>query len=192
VPHRKSPLMYPSPLRPSPRLAVILLSAWLCACSESNDDTQATHTTLVDTALTQTQDLPLSLQSTGRLESRAAPLVAAEIDGRVLRLAVDEGDAVSAGQTLASLDPTTAELELRAANAEAARLAALLANEERRSKRLRELHAKGSVSREQLDDAEAQRQALTAQGDVAESRVRIARDMRASTEVRAPLAGRIH
>jgi len=191
VPHRKSPLMYPSPLRPSPRLAVILLSAWLCACSESNDDTQATHTTLVDTALTQTQDLPLSLQSTGRLESRAAPLVAAEIDGRVLRLAVDEGDAVSAGQTLASLDPTTAELELRAANAEAARLAALLANEERRSKRLRELHAKGSVSREQLDDAEAQRQALAAQGDVAESRVRIARDMRARTEVRAPLAGRI-
>ena len=99
MPHRKSPLMYPSPLRPSPRLAVILLATWLCACSESNDDTQATHTTLVDTALTQTQDLPLSLQSTGRLESRAAPLVAAEIDGRVLRLAVDEGDVcVHAGQ----------------------------------------------------------------------------------------------
>jgi RND family efflux transporter MFP subunit len=145
----------------------------------------------VDTALTETRDLPARLQSTGRLESRAAPMVAAEIDGRVLELAADEGDAVTAGQVLASLDPTTAELELRAASAEAARLAALLANEERRSTRLRELHAKGSIAREQLEDAEAQRLALAAQHEVAQSRVRIARDMLARCALRAPLAGRI-
>jgi RND family efflux transporter MFP subunit len=146
---------------------------------------------LVDTALTATRDIPVNLQSTGRLESRATPMVAAETDGRVLTLLADEGDAVTAGQVLASLDPTTADLELRAATAEAARLAALLANEERRSKRLRELHARGSVSREQMDDAEAQRLALAAQHEVAESRVRIARDARRRCELRAPLSGRI-
>lgn len=178
-------------LLPQHRLALGLLVLGLCACSDGQDPSPSPHTTLVDTALTETRDLPVTLQSTGRLESRAAPLVAAEIDGRVLHLAVDEGDAVKAGETLASLDPTTAELELRAARAEAARLAALLANEERRSKRLRELHAKGSVSREQLDDAEAQRLALAAQRDVADSRVRIAHDMRERCELRAPLAGRI-
>jgi RND family efflux transporter MFP subunit len=80
---------------------------------------------------------------------------------------------------------------LRAAGAEAARLAALLANAERRSKRLQELHARGSVSREQLEDTEAQRMALAARHDAAQSRVRIARDLRARCELRAPLAGRI-
>ncbi len=183
----------PTPALPAPlRIACWLLVPLLCSCSPEKEATPAAApATLVGTALAETRDLPVTLQSTGRLESSAAPLVAAEIDGRVLELAVDEGEAVSAGQRLASLDATAPELELRAASAEAARLLALLANEERRSARLRELHAKGSVSREQMDDAEAQRLALAAQRDVAESRVRIARDMRARTEVRAPLAGRI-
>lgn len=182
-----------SPGRFSSRLATVCAAAALvCACSADKDEpAAAAPSTLVETTLVGTRDLPVILQSTGRLESRAAPEVAAEIDGRVLNLAADEGDAVAAGATLASLDPTAPELELRAAAAEAARIAALLTNAERRTGRLRELHAKGSVSREQFDDAEAERLALAAQRDVTESRLRIARDMRARTEVRAPLAGRI-
>ncbi len=183
----------PSPLQPPQRLVTAcLLALALGACSGGEDTAKpVAPSTLVETALTETRDLPVSLVSTGRLESRAAPMVAAEIEGRVLTLAVDEGDTVVAGETLASLDTTAPELELRAANAESARLAALLANAERRTGRMRELHGKGSVSREQLDDAEAERRALAAQREVAESRVRIARDMRSRTDVRAPLAGRI-
>ena len=167
--------------------------ALLCACSDGKEAQSVTEApaTLISVVSAERRDLPVTLQSTGRIESRATPLVAAEIDGRVLQLEVDEGDAVTAQQRLATLDATAPTLELRAASAEAARLAALLENEERRSARLRELHAKGSVSREQMDDAEAQRVALAAQRDVAQSRVRIARDLQERTEIRAPLDGRI-
>lgn len=179
-----------------PRIALIpmlcLVLALPAGCSGKKDETPPAATgTLVSVAEASTQDVPVVLKSIGRLESRAAPLVAAEIDGRVLELAVDEGAEVAAGAVLAELDPTSVTLEMRAAKADLGRIGALLANEERRVERLRTLAARELVSREQLDDAQAQLAVLRAQRDAVEAQLRIVEDQVSKTVVRAPLAGRI-
>ena len=179
--------------RPLALIPVLCLALALGAgCSPDEPATEAAKPgTLVGVTQAGTRDVPVLLRSIGRLESRASPQVAAEIDGRVLRLAVDEGAEVAAGATLAELDATSVTLELRAADAELGRIAALLANEERRVERFRALAGKGSISREQLDDAEAQLAVLRAQREAAEARLHIVADQHARTVIRAPLAGRI-
>lgn len=173
-------------------LTMMLCAAAVLSGGCSRDEGKApAQGTLVSVTEARTQDVPVLLMTIGRLESRAAPLVAAEIDGRVLELAVDEGDAVAAGATLAELDATAVTLELSAAQAELGRIAALVANAERRERRIRELNAKGSISQEALDDAEAQLKVLLAQRATAQARLRIVEDQHTKTVIRAPIAGRV-
>ena len=180
-------------LRRNTLIPVVCLTLALSAgCSGKKDETPPVPAgTLISVTAARTQDVPVLLKSIGRLESRAAPLVAAEIDGRVLELAVDEGAEIAAGATLAELDATSVTLEVRAAKAELGRIAALLANEERRVERFRTLAARELIAREQLDDTEAQLAVLRAQRDAIEARLRIVEDQLGKTVIRAPLAGRI-
>lgn len=172
--------------------ALCLALALGAGCSPDGPATEAVKPgTLVSVTHAGTRDVPVLLRSIGRLESRAAPLVAAEIDGRVLKLAVDEGEEVATGATLAELDATSITLEVRAARAELGRIGALLANEERRVERFRTLADRELIAREQLDDAEAQLAVLRAQRDAVEAKLRIVEDQLAKTVIRAPLAGRI-
>jgi len=173
-------------------MAAALLGMLLCGCSrEGGPDDTAESVTLVTVTEARARNVPVVLNSIGRLESRASPAVAAEIDGRVLSLSVDEGEQVEAGALLATLDATSITLELKAAKAETGRIAALLANEERRRERLRDLHQKGFIAREQLDDAEAQVAVLRAQQEATAARLRIVEDQHSKTVIRSPLAGRI-
>ena len=180
-------------LRRNALIPVVCLALALPAgCSGKKDETPPVPAgTLISVTAARTQDVPVLLKSIGRLESRAAPLVAAEIDGRVLKLAVDEGAEIAAGAVLAELDATSVTLEVRAAKADLGRIGALLANEERRVERFRTLAARELISREQLDDAEAQLAVLRAQRDATEAQLRIVEDQVAKTVIRAPLAGRI-
>ena len=180
----------PRPLALIPALCLAL--ALGAGCSPDGPATEAVKPgTLVSVTHAGTRDVPVLLRSIGRLESRAAPLVAAEIDGRVLKLAVDEGEEVATGATLAELDATSITLEVRAARAELGRIGALLANEERRVERFRTLADRELIAREQLDDAEAQLAVLRAQRDAVEAKLHIVEDQLAKTVIRAPLAGRI-
>jgi membrane fusion protein, multidrug efflux system len=180
-------------LRRNALIPVVCLALALSAgCSGKKDETPPVPAgTLISVTAARTQDVPVLLKSIGRLESRAAPLVAAEIDGRVLKLAVDEGAEIAAGAVLAELDATSVTLEVRAAKADLGRIGALLANEERRVERFRTLAARELISREQLDDAQAQLAVLRAQRDATEAQLRIVEDQVAKTVIRAPLAGRI-
>lgn len=172
--------------------AAAVLGVLLCGCSPEDGAQDAVESaTLVTVTEARTRDVPVVLSSIGRLESRASPTVAAEIDGRVLGLAVDEGEQVETGALLATLDATSITLELKAAKAETGRIAALLDNEERRLERFRGLHQKGFIAREQLDDVEAQVAVLRAQQEATAARLRIVEDQHAKTIIRSPLAGRI-
>jgi hypothetical protein len=58
----------------------------------------------VTLARTQARRLLITARITGELQSLAYPTIAAEIDGRILSIQVDEGQGVHAGQLLALLD----------------------------------------------------------------------------------------
>jgi len=163
----------------------------LVGCSRTPEPPAQAATTLVTVARASTRDVPVVLRATGRLQSRAAPAVAAEVAGRVLRIFADEGDTVAAGAVLAELDATGLLLEKRAATAEIGRIEALQTNAAQRVARFRALTAKGSVSKESLDDAEAELAVLRAGQEAAEARLRIVEDQLARTLIRAPIDGRV-
>jgi RND family efflux transporter MFP subunit len=175
----------------APLRTALLIVTLLAACTREEAAPPAEPSTLVSVATASSEDVPVRLRALGRVQSRVAPEVAAEVDGRILRLAVDEGDTVRTGEVIAELDRTALELERRAAEADAARIGALLANAERRVKRIAELQQKGFVAREPLDDAEAERAVLAAQARSAAARRSIVDDQLARTVIRAPLSARI-
>ncbi|MBP8925222.1 MAG: efflux RND transporter periplasmic adaptor subunit [Pseudomonadales bacterium] len=175
-----------------PVLILCILVALLCACSR-DEDSGAVNVpgTLITVVAVGSRDVPVVVSTMGRVEGRASPLVAAEVDARVLRLAVDEGDVLAADDVMAELDATTFTLALRAATAETVRAQVLLDNEERRVARLHDLLLKASIAREQYDDAAAQLAVLRAQRQVVEARLHLAEDQLGKTIVRAPIAGRV-
>jgi HlyD family secretion protein len=124
--------------------------------------------------------ISVSATATGTLESETEVNLRAEVPGRILRLLVDEGDRVHRGQLLAELDPQEADAQVALARAELTTARARLAEEEagvamlreqirtrieetratrerteRDLQRLKALHAEGAISRQQLDQAQA-------------------------------------
>lgn len=175
-----------------PVLLLCAVVALLDACSrDAATGAVSAPGTLVTVVAAGSRDVPVAVSTMGRVEGRASPLVAAEVDARVLRLTVDEGDALAVGDVMAELDATTFALELRAASAETARAQAMLDNEERRVARLHDLLQKGSIAREQYDDAAAQLAVVRAQRQAVEARLRLADDQLGKAIVRAPIAGRV-
>jgi RND family efflux transporter MFP subunit len=173
------------------RGALCIVAALLLAACSGEEPEPLPAGTLVSTAKAGTQDVPVVLRALGQLQSRVAPAVAAEVEGRILRMVVDEGDELAAGDIIAELDAEALRLERSAARAESTRVAALLANSERKMRRAKDLHEKGFVAREPLDDAESERAVLQAQASTAAARLAIVEDQLARTLIRAPFAGRV-
>ena len=122
----------------------------------------------------------------GVLETQDDPKLAAEVAGRVASVSVTSGQAVRRGQVLAELDAADAQLQNDADAADVARLRSLLAQQERLVARQADLVAKNFVSRNALDDATAQRDALKSQLAAAESRAGLSRRGVGKTRITAP------
>ncbi|TVR00063.1 MAG: efflux RND transporter periplasmic adaptor subunit [Deltaproteobacteria bacterium] len=119
--------------------------------------------------------LPRIVLATGTVEPRERVRVAARQSGSLLSLDVQEGDAVSRGQTLAQVDTAQMRAELRRARAEEALLAG-------RIERMQALVDRGAAPPVELADLEAQREVASAEVDVWRARMDLAR-------VRAPMDG---
>lgn len=105
---------------------------------------------------------------TGSIESRRTIDLGFEVTGRIVRLAVDQGDVVQAGQELAAIDDETyradqalarEERDLAVAGvarleAERRRAEAVLAGAEAHARRSRSLHEQRLVALEALEEAE--------------------------------------
>lgn len=127
----------------------------------------------------------------GTLEALDDPKLAAEVAGRVLRLHVKPGQSVRKGQLLAELDASDSRLQQDADAAETARLKSLLEQQERLVVRQSDLVARNFVSRNALDDATAQRDALKNQLAAAVARAGLSARTVGKTQVLAPADGQI-
>lgn len=142
---------------------------------------------------------------TGELRSVKRSLLAAEAEGLVIELNVEEGQTVKRGQVIARLDDTIATLELAREEATAAaRRAAVREGKSRLEKaqrdldRTRELAERAGASRSEVDDALTQyrlMEALVAQGEAsvgaAEAQAGLARRRVAQMQIVAPFDGRV-
>ena len=129
------------------------------------------------------------LTATGYTVARRKASVGAKIVGRIVDLAVDEGDTVRAGQVLIRLD--SGDLEAAVLQAEA-RLAEMRANETdaaREQRRQQDLFARGVVPEETRDAAATRLDMATAQVQTAAAALAAARAQLDYATIRAPLDG---
>jgi len=118
-----------------------------------------------------------TIESIGSLTAVQGVNVAAELDGKIVRIAFEPGTAVKAHDLLVKQDTSTEEAQLRSAEA-GVTLAKVGLN------RARKLIAQSTISESELDSAEAQFDQAVAQAD----------DIRATIEkktIRAPFSGRL-
>jgi len=176
-------------------LIMIGTMALLQSCNGEPEGTTESSTvpsgTLITTAELTLQDVPVVLESVGRVESKTSPTIDAEVEGRILQLALHVGDAVEAGGILLELDKTELKLERQAAEAEIESVKAQIANEQRRVKRFQRLKKRDLLATTQLDDAKAALAVFLARLHAAQARLDIASDKLSKATVRAPVNARI-
>jgi RND family efflux transporter MFP subunit len=135
------------------------------------------------------EEVRVELYSVGRLISLNTPMLAAEIDARVVEVLVDEGEPVSQGQELLRLDTTALELSRYEAQAAIQQLTVSIANERRRVDRYRDLKTRGVMPQERLDDAEAQLAVFQASMAAAQARLAIVEDRLRKARLVSPING---
>ncbi len=153
------------------------------------------------------RDLVASVTASGQVEPHTKVQLSADISGRIVRLAVKEGDTVAKGQFLLQIDPSTyqaavdrARAALAGARAQVVQASANLEQAQHTYDRSAEIKRANPtlVSDEQLEQLRTQvdvDKAVLRAGaynvDQALAAVRDAQSTLAKTTIRAPMAGRV-
>jgi HlyD family secretion protein len=153
------------------------------------------------------RDLVAAVTASGKIQPKRSVDVSADITGRIVKLAVQEGAYVEQGQFLLQIDPTIYEANLQRARAAVSSAEAALvqarANRDQARRgydRTRELQRQSPnlVTAEQLELAQTQYDVARAQASAAEYQVNQARaamqeasDQLSKTRIIAPMAGRV-
>ena len=153
------------------------------------------------------RDLVEIVTASGNIRARRTVDISSDVSARVSELLIDEGDDVTAGQTLLRLEPdqyqaalSRAEAQLAQSQAQEGQQRANLTRAARDRDRLVQLRARDSllVSRQQLDDAETQYEVQTqlleaARYGVSQAQAGVdeAADRLSKTIFTAPIAGKV-
>lgn len=134
-------------------------------------------------------DLDEEVRASGELKARFHTVIAAEVDGRITGLTVDEGGSAEEGTIVIEIDPARRKLDLSAARAQLAQAQANARNETSQAKRIRKLRSENVASIQQLEEAETM--LLLAESSVRkqEAEVGVARRAVSDANVSAPFAG---
>lgn len=170
----------------------VMLSILVAACGTSEPDAAQpfeARVTKVAVAHPGQQDIDDVLTALGSVESINDPTISAETSGQVQQIVAREGDAVEVGQLLAALDGTLHAIESAKAAAEVRRYDVQVQNQDSEVKRLQRLDESQSVSRDKLEDEQAQLEMLTAQRDIARKQWERYQYLESKTRIVAPLDG---
>ncbi|HKK14754.1 MAG TPA: efflux RND transporter periplasmic adaptor subunit [Gammaproteobacteria bacterium] len=181
------------PLRLSAISAVLALAALtLAACDRATPDAkpETPPPPQVSVTTVHAQSVPLTRELVGRLAPTRTAQVRARVAGIILKRAYTEGTDVKQGQILFRIDPAPLLATLHARQAALAKARADAANAAVTAKRYRDLHAKGLLSRQDLDTAEANARTTAAAVKEAQADVESARLDLGYATVTAPIAGR--
>lgn len=178
--------------RGSGRTLAVAIASWLasamlgCGSGEERVVASAPPVMVVPVA---TVDITDRIEATGQLLAKADAHVAAQVNGQVTEIVVDEGAAVEADAVILEIDPERRTLELANQKAQVVETQAQLEKAQRNRGRIRRLYERKAVSQAQVDEADtdlrltrARLQAATAQLGLAERAVR-------DSTVRAPFTG---
>jgi RND family efflux transporter MFP subunit len=189
-------------------IPVCALALTLSACESAEPAAAASaavaeHRVDVPALTVGTADLESTLQISGNLVPQTRVAILAKLPGTLSRVAVQIGDRVRAGQTVALMDRREIDAQVDAAAA-AVNVAhaglesaeATLANAVVEHERSQRLFDAGAIPRQRLDETHTSRRAATAQRDLAKANVaqadaalRRARETQRDTTLTSPIDG---
>jgi membrane fusion protein (multidrug efflux system) len=168
-----------------------LLSTLLLACGAKSDEPKdnSPKPTLVTVTQVKNQALEITQEAIGSLEGLIDPTIAAEVAARVVKVHVNPGESVKQGQLIATLDAADFSMQRNEAQAEVARINALLENQSKIVARNQALVSKNFLSQNAVDNDISQRNALKQQLEAAKARVGSINHNSSKTRVIAPISG---
>jgi membrane fusion protein, multidrug efflux system len=127
--------------------------------------------------------------SVGSLEGLINPTLAAEMAARVIKVYVNTGDTVKKGQLIATLDASDYIMQRNEAQAEVARIQALLQNQSKVVARNQALVDQNFISQNAVDNEIAQENVLKQQLIAAKARVNSINHDSSKSQIIAPVTG---
>jgi membrane fusion protein (multidrug efflux system) len=178
---------------------VLVLSAISGGCGDRNakltqlpaaESKGATNEVLTVSAATVTrQAIVRSLLANGTTEPARVSAIGPQMTGRIGAILVKEGDKVKAGSVLVRLDSDEAALRVQQTAASAAQSKAQYELARAEYERLAPLLERGTITPQQLQRLEAQRDALKSATEAAHVAQSDAARMQGNTTIKAPFAG---
>jgi len=176
-------------------IGVVGLGSYLSADGRTSKDGKAAGkarpAVLVTTTAVKPQTLEVYEDVIGTLENVIDPTVGAEVAGRVTRVLGFTGKKVARGELIAEIDAADFEIQSRGDRAEIGRLTSLLEQQERVVERQQKLVGQGFISKNAVDDAIAQRNALREQLTAARAKAEATGRSLTKSRVVAPIDGEI-
>lgn len=176
-------------------ISAFFISLLLAACGSDNgtsaDEENSARTTSVTVTSVKNQAIEITQSSVGTLESLINPTLAAEMAARVIKVYVNIGDTVKKGQIIATLDATDYAMLRNEAQAEVARIKALLENQSKIVDRNQTLVDKNFISQNAVDNEVAQERVLKQQLAAAKARVASINHDSSKSSVIAPVSGTV-
>jgi membrane fusion protein, multidrug efflux system len=172
------------------RLAAI---AWLAlaACTHPPEAAPTPRAPAVSVVAVGQQPMPVYGRYVGQTEAVRTVEVRARVEGFLDQQLVPDGADVKAGDVLFVIDPRPFRIALENARAQVARDEARLANARQVAARYRPLAERQAVSRQELEQAEADEKAAAATMDTSRAAVEQAGLNLGYTTVRSPVTGRM-
>lgn len=173
---------------------VTFFASMLIACGASEDKAKEANKngpkpTLVTVSAVQDAPVEITEEGIGSLEGLVDPTLKAEVPARIIKVFVSPGDSVKQGQLIATLDPTAFNLQEREAQAEVARIEALLNNQSKTVARNQALVDKKFISQNAVDTSVADQRVLKEQLVAAKARINTIRNSTGKTRIFAPTDG---
>jgi len=173
--------------------AIVLAAALLAACAGDRREGEAAPAEAgpVDATVATAETVALAVwtEATASVEPWRRVTPGTKILGRIERVSVREGDRVAAGTVLAAIEKRDLDAAVAQARAAIAMAEAQEVNAEATHRRMTDLHARGSATEKNLEDAQAGYRVARAAVEQARANLTAAEATLSYAEVRSPVAG---
>jgi len=163
----------------------------LAACSGSPEAVPTPKPLAVTVVAVAERAVPVYGQYVGQTEAVRTVEVRARVEGFLERQVVPDGADVKAGDVLFVIDPQPFRVALKNARAQLARDEARLVNAQQVAARYRPLYERQAISRQELEQADADERAAAATLDTSRAAIEQAELNLGYTTVRSPVTGRM-
>lgn len=166
--------------------AALALALMACGAEEKKEEIVAAPVVVARAAVSDVED---RIGGTGELAAPDRAAIAAEVDGRITEVRVDEGSKVAAGALLLEIDPEKRRLDADSARAQLRDAEASFVVAQREYERAKALHEQGIASDSLLDLRGTELSRAEARRDTSEAQRGVAEKLLRDASVRAPFAG---